>query len=344
MSIRSNCFLLCLLTLFTTGSATSAASKSRYEWKPSPTTKGWLRVYVNGARKYSFSTKSGSVTSYDPKTKKSTRMSPADVPMVIWDKMKEHDLVPLEDFGGKEGKSWRKTRIDGKEWAFSLEKGIINQRQKTSSGKYQWKLISASRAPKMLLTTMKTVGAKLPKSTKPIAKSRKPSSSRTSIFPQHVLTRYKSIGGQPPATSLAFLKEKCKQSFKVQSETGKPDTYGGQSISYRKDELILTKRDGKKYYVPLAKMDPTRVEYEYFPTSDYVIKPRGFLRKEIRHWDWSAHQIKSISRREIRVIHQGQGGKWPKLHLIFKDKLTAQQVQRALVHFIKLHRGKGEAF
>ena len=115
---------------------------------------------MDGELKYSFNQKTGSVSKWNPKTKKFNPISPASTPRVVWDKMSTRGLVPLEDFGGANGKNWRKTRIDGTDWAFSLKTGTINRREKSTKGKYQWKKISATRVPKSLLTAMKTVRAK----------------------------------------------------------------------------------------------------------------------------------------------------------------------------------------
>jgi len=315
----------------------------RHEWKPNSISKGWLRLYVNGAPTYSFEIKTGSVKRYDSKTKKWSAKSPADVPRFVWDKMKSRGLVPLEDWPNEEG--WRRTQIDGTGWGFNLEKGTINRREKTTSGKYKWKAVPSSKAPKELLTAMKTLGVRLPKP----APTRTAATIRNSIFPKHVLDRHKRIGGKSPWDTLIYLKEKCRQKVRMRDETGKKTEYSTQSVGYKNGELVLyfgyTGEPSKTAYIPLAHMDPTRLVYDFFKGSDTLLQRGGLFRKERWAWSHDRHLLLCHTHKNRRVIrNSGYKEKHRILYLVFSEKDTAQRAASALMHFIRLHGGKGEEF
>lgn len=340
--------VLVVLCVTTVAEVLGAAS-SQQEWRSSPKSKGWLRFYLRGVPYYSFETKTGSVKRYNPKTKRWSAVPPAAVPRVVRDKMETRGLVPLED--SPTSKGWRRTQIRGTEWSFNLEKGTINRKEKSEFGKYEWKMVPASKAPKELLTAMKTVGVKL----QALSKPRTTASVRRSIFPQHVLDRHRRIGSQSPTETLGYLKTNCAQRFLMSSETGKRDQYLVQSIEYDSTGHLILKRDylgiSTTERIPLAKMDPTRNAYRHYPFRKYLLREGGLLKSE--RWETiHAHHMLRITATEGKAVVASRIGNPPKgdpinkddFELYFAEQHTAQVVNEALVHFIKLHGGKGELF
>ncbi|MBI1314874.1 hypothetical protein GC176_26560 [bacterium] len=294
----SGCFVSVVLLI----GATEAWSTD-IEWK---SRNDWRRCYIDDVLKYSFNAKSGTVKQYDVKSKKWTTLTPLKTPRTVSDKMKDYGLIPLMDSPSSKG--WRRAWIDGTYWSFHETTGKVKRRTKSSSGKYRFETVSSDRIPPVLRTAMCMVGA---------GENRASAQARTSgsspVFAPDVVQRHRVIGGESPATTLNFLKEKCNRRYVYRTRTGKDDLYASQSISYRDGELIIRTtgygQPPEAFYVPLNRMNPTNIEYDYTPDSRRLIQKGGLFAKEKWECNSGYHSLRLNPLKDEPVIRRIQGTK-----------------------------------